>query len=58
MTNLGLYYQYTEKDYANMKIYYLMAIDKGNLDAMTILGLYYQEIEKNYDMMKKYCKQK
>ncbi len=37
-----------------MKKYYLMAIEKGNVDTMTDLGDYYNYIEKNYDLMKKY----
>jgi TPR repeat protein len=52
---IGLYYgKKIEKDYDLMKKYYLMAIDKGNDDAMYNLGHYYQFKEKNYDLMKKY----
>ena len=69
MIYLGWYYQDIQ-DYAKMKKYYLMAIDKGNSTAMynlglyfqtienNYLGVYYQEIEKEYDQMKKYYKQK
>jgi hypothetical protein len=51
---LGYYYSHTEINYALMKKYYLMAIDKGNSLAMHNLGYYYEIIEKNYDLMKKY----
>jgi TPR repeat protein len=34
--------------------YYLIAIDKGNVEALPNLGSYYYNIEKNYNMMKKY----
>jgi TPR repeat protein len=37
-----------------MKKYYLMAVQKGNIDAMNNLAYYYYDIEKNYDEMKKY----
>jgi TPR repeat protein len=37
-----------------MKKYFLMAIDKGNSDAMYDLGYYYQQVEEKYDLMKKY----
>ena len=51
---IGNYYYEIEKNYDKMKEYYLMAIEKGILDAMNSLGLYYENIEKNYDKMKKY----
>ena len=41
-------------NYAEMKKYYLMAIDKGYPIAMHNLGFYYERVEKNYDLMKKY----
>ena len=37
-----------------MKKYYLMAIEKGNSNAMNNLAFYYEDIENNYDEMKKY----
>jgi TPR repeat protein len=43
-----------EKNYEEMKKYYLMAIENGNSNAMFHLGLYYYYIEKNYEEMKKY----
>jgi TPR repeat protein len=43
-----------EKNYEEMKKYYLMAIEKGYSHAMSHLGYYYQFIEKNYEEMKKY----
>ena len=51
--NLAMEY-YKSKNYDEMKKYFLMAIDKGNLFAMNNLGLYYKYYEKNYDLMKKY----
>jgi hypothetical protein len=45
-----------------MKKYYLIAIKKGNINAMNDLGEYYYSRENNYDLMKKYylmfCKYK
>ena len=53
--NLGNHYQCIHyDDHKLIKKYYLMAIEKGNSDAMTSLGLYYEWIENNYDLMKKY----
>ena len=51
---LGWYYEYIEKDYVKMKRYYLMAVDKGDPNAMNNLGLYYENIEKDYVKMKRY----
>jgi hypothetical protein len=49
----GVYYE-IKKNYEQMKKYYLMAIGKGNGNAMYNLGLYYDDIEKDYEQMKKY----
>lgn len=46
------YYKTIEKNYYQMKKYYLLAIDHGNISAMCGLGCYYQMIEKDYDQMK------
>jgi len=54
MSNMGVYYKYGEKNYDEMKKYYIMAIEKGNSDAMFNLGYYYENTEINYDKMKKY----
>jgi hypothetical protein len=54
MYNLGSHYQYIEKDYEQMKKYYLMAIEKESDTAMYNLGSHYQYIEKDYEQMKKY----
>jgi TPR repeat protein len=54
MYNLGLYYNEEEKDYEQMKKYYLMAIEKGYDDAIFNLGFYYEDVEKDYEQMKKY----
>src|SRR5438552_2937590 len=51
---LAIYYREISQNYELMKKYYLMAIDKGNSDAMNNLGYYYDKIEENYDLMKKY----
>jgi len=53
---LGIYYQHIKGDYDLMKKYYLLAMEKGNSNAMHKLGLYHQWIgnEKNYKLMKKY----
>lgn len=49
---IGKYYQYI-CDYNMMKIYYAMAIIKGNMDAMCLMGYHY-ETENDYNNMKKY----
>jgi len=51
---LGVHYQFVEKKYDQMKIYYIKSIKNGNSLAMCNLGFYYQYIEKNYEQMKKY----
>jgi hypothetical protein len=53
---IGMYYQYVEKDYNQMKKYYLMCIMDGNSAVLYGLGYYYQFIEKDYDLMKKFYK--
>ena len=53
MFNLGNYYKEIT-NYELMKKYYLMAIDKGHVDAMFNLGYYYETYEKDYKSMKKY----
>jgi TPR repeat protein len=50
----GLYYNHIEKNYEQMKKYYIMAIEKNNIDAMINFACYYKNIEKNYEHMKKY----
>ena len=54
MYNLGNYYHYIEKNYDEMKKYYLMAVEKGHIKAMNDLGYYYKTIENNHDISKKY----
>jgi hypothetical protein len=53
---LGVYYQHFRKGQDNdlMKKYYLLAIEKGNTEAMNNLGVHYQWREINYDLAKKY----
>ena len=50
---LWTFYHFIEKNYGEAKKYYLMAIDKGNSDAMVNLGYLYKK-EKNYEETKKY----
>ena len=52
--NLGTHCKNIDSNWKLMIKYYLMAIEKGNLDAMYNLGRYYDAIENNYDLMKKY----
>lgn len=54
MNLLALYLEIVDKKYDEMKTYYLMAIEKGNSDAMNDFGFYYEEIEKDYEKAKKY----
>jgi len=49
---LGLYY-YKQKNYIDMKKYYLMAIEKKNTTAMNNLAIFYKKF-KDYDNTKKY----
>jgi hypothetical protein len=51
--NIGNYYNYIKKDYELMKKYYMIAIKKGNSNAMYKLGYYYY-IETDYKLMEKY----
>jgi TPR repeat protein len=50
---IGLYYQYVKEDYEEMKKYYLLAIEKGNVNAMFNLAIHYDNTQ-NYEQMKKY----
>jgi TPR repeat protein len=52
MNNLGIYY-YEQKEYKKMEKYYLMAIKKGDSDAMNLLGDYYRG-QKEYEKMENY----
>ena len=52
---MGKYYEIVEKKYDLAKKYYLLAIDKGNIEAMLHLGwCYYAYDEKNYNLTVKY----
>ena len=59
---IGLYYEFVEKNYEEMKKYYIILIDYNKYNpsdyasysALYNLGNYYKNIEKNYEMMKKY----
>ena len=50
---IGLYYEYIEKNYDEMKKYYLKSVELNNVEAMYNLVRYYDENEE-YDKMKKY----
>ena len=55
MCNLGTYYQLTEINYELMKKYYLMAIEKENIDAMNNLKKFYDKsIKNNIDIYDEY----
>jgi TPR repeat protein len=56
MNNLGIYYQKIEKDYDQMKKYYLMAIEKGHTDAINNLETYYQLNNDTLSLLKLYIK--
>lgn len=47
-------YHCTNKKYDLVEKYYLMAIDCGNVDAMTCLGYFYEHIKENYELAEKY----
>jgi len=49
----GFYHQFVDKNYDQMKMYYLKAIKGGHISSMNNLGFYYQNIEKNHDEMKR-----
>lgn len=51
---LAIVYHWIEQNYDEAKKYYLMAIDKNNVDAMVDFGYYFEKIEKNYTEAKKY----
>jgi TPR repeat protein len=48
MFNLALYYDDIENNYPKAIEYYLMAIKKGDCDAMHNLGYYYHHTKTNY----------
>lgn len=56
LTIIGDYYQFDKKNYGEAKRYYMMAVEKGNTDAMCKLARYYAVHELNDDEMKKYYK--
>ena len=53
---IGLYYKNREKNYGEMKKYFLMAINLNDAEAMCNLGDYYLFVEKNIDEMEHYLK--
>jgi TPR repeat protein len=48
----GIYCGKVEKNYDEMKQYFLAAVKQGNSNALNHLSYYYFNIEKNYDEMK------
>jgi TPR repeat protein len=52
MNAIGNYY-HSVSDYNQMKTFYMMAIERGNTDAMVNLGRYYQDIN-DYEEMKRF----
>ena len=51
---VGLYYERVKPQRGLMKQYYLMAIERGNSDAMNNLGWYYHKKEVDPELMKRY----
>jgi TPR repeat protein len=51
-SNLGDIYKYVDNDYRKMLKYYLLAIERGNMDAHVKLARYYKEINQPILMMK------
>ena len=51
----ALYNHCITSNYIQAKKYYLIAIKKGNINAMNNLSSYYRLIEQDYDKMKEYC---
>ena len=50
---IGLYYEFVKKNYILMKKYYLLAIERNNVDAMNSLSICDYN-DKKYDNMKNY----
>jgi TPR repeat protein len=50
---LGLVY-FEMRDYTNAEKYYLLAVEKGEINAMNNLGLHYEKNKKDYDNAEKY----
>ena len=51
---IGLYYQYKKRNYKKALSYYLMAAEKGNVNAMFHAGVYYEKVALKYGNMEKY----
>ena len=49
----GLYHSKVDKDYDQMKAYYLKAIELDHVESMFNLGHHYETVERNYSMMKR-----
>lgn len=43
-----------EKNYVEMKKYYLKLVELNNVESMLRVGKYFEDVEKNYDLMKKF----
>ena len=53
-TNIAILYHTEIKDYKKAEKYYLMAVDKGNIDAMNFLAILYKAEFKDYKKAEKY----
>ena len=51
---LAIYYEHVLKDFHKAKIYFILAIEKGNKDAMNNLALLYDEYLQNFGEAEKY----
>ena len=51
---LAKYHNHITKNYGEMEKYYLMAIEKGNTEAMRNFSIYHKTITKDYNQMAKY----
>lgn len=54
MGNLGALYHLKLMDYKKAEKYYIMAVNKGNVDAMRNLGYFYTYTVKNYQKAEEY----
>jgi len=50
--DLGYHHQFISRNFNKMEMYYLKAIEQGDVDAMFNLGFYYFETENNEGMNK------
>lgn len=53
-SHFAIYYNHVKKNYSLAEKFYLLAIDKGNVDAMVYLAILYKNITNNYELAAKY----